>query len=493
MRSPRPDQWYALALVGIDAALLLLAFVISSALSSVSHPELLQAEVGTEQYTLIALAMISGLLVTLWLRQAYDRHHLLGGPDEYARVVSGCTYGTVLATTVSFVRAPLPPLSAAWLLTFWALSIMLLGAGRFTSRRVAYSLRRRGWFIRRVLILGSNDQGLAIAQQLHGSVEHGVHIVGFLDDYLHAGTRVAVTATNRRGAASNEFLILGQPREAAYLAAQFRCDLLIVVTAALSWESQQQLARLSGSDTAFEVRLAPTQYELTTAAVEAAPLEHIPLLRLQRARIVGMEAVVRAGIDFVLAGLLLVLAAPALVWLVVLARLRGIRPILTRRQVLGQGNRRVTLSVLHPSVTRQLLLRGVPALLAVLRGDLALVGPRPVRIDEQSLYEDWTALLMSVKPGLIGPWRLTDYRATPEEKVLADVLWVRNWTVWQHLFVLYQVLTRLLHARRARRQLVRWEVERAEMNDVVAVGQVGQSTADARNLAHVDRPVGLMG
>jgi hypothetical protein len=107
-------------------------------------------------------------------------------------------------------------------------------------------------------------------------------------------------------------------------------------------------------------------------------------------------------------------------------------------------------------VSDHVLLHGLPALVAVLRGELALVGPWPVPVEDRATYSRWAGLLLAVKPGLTGPWRLVPREASMVERVLADIWWVRNWTVWQHIFVLAKS-ARLLRPRDpSRSQVTRW-------------------------------------
>jgi lipopolysaccharide/colanic/teichoic acid biosynthesis glycosyltransferase len=296
-----------------------------------------------------------------------------------------------------------------------------------------------------------------------------VQVVGFLDDYLPPGTPVSAVGGGLagrlgRGRANQALTVLGHPREARALAAEYEADLLIVVTSALTWESQQALARLGGSDPRLEVRLAPTQYDLSTADVQPAPLNYVPLLHVSPGRVTGIEAFLKRGLDASLALLLLVAMAPALAWVVLCARRRGVRPLAPRRPVLGKGGRTVHLRVLNPAVSNRLLLRGAPALLDVLRGEVALVGPRPIPVEQYA--EDARArLLLDVKPGLTGPWRLAAADLAPGAHQFADVWWVRNWSLWQHLFVLFQSARAALASPRGGRRLERWGLARAAAGD----------------------------
>src|SRR5262249_14450626 len=153
--------------------------------------------------------VVPGLLLILWLRGAYAQEILLGGPDELARVTSACTYGVVLVVAASFLNGDGPMVSRGWLLIFWALAVLLQGAGRCLLRRIAAVQRRQGRFVRRVLIAGASDQGVALAQQIHGPAAKGIEVLGFLDDYLPIGTRVADDDD------AEHLQVLGHPRGAA--------------------------------------------------------------------------------------------------------------------------------------------------------------------------------------------------------------------------------------------------------------------------------------
>jgi lipopolysaccharide/colanic/teichoic acid biosynthesis glycosyltransferase len=457
MASHRALRVYIALLVAADACLLALAFVGAALLRQGVDVLPVQPQFAPEHYGLVAAAVIPGLLAIFWLRGAYQPRVLLGGPEEYACIAGGCTYGTLLVVGVSYVNGSLPVVSRGWLLCFWLLAIVLVGAGRFLLRRVAYALRRRGLFVRRVLVVGASDQGLAIAQQLHGPWRQGIEVIGLLDDYVGAGTRVAPWSPTGHVHGAAEFVVLGHPSDARWIAAEVGADLLIAIPAALSWESQQTIAQLAERPPrGLEVRLAPTHYDLCAAQLQPAPLGFVPLVQVHPARLVGVDAVLCRCADLVLAALLLGLLAPAVGCAVVRAWLRGARPLLTTERVLGQHGRPVTLWLLDVGVTERLVVRGAPALLAVLRGAVSLAGPRPVPLQDAERLGCWAGVLLSVKPGLTGPWRLVSARLSAEEQLLADVYWVRNWSIWQHLFMVAHSAVSLWNRARGDRVVQRW-------------------------------------
>lgn len=91
--------------------------------------------------------------------------------------------------------------------------------------------------------------------------------------------------------------------------------------------------------------------------------------------------------------------------------------------------------------TRTTSLDELPQLLNVLRGELSLVGPRPIVQDELRHYKKSGAVFLSVKPGLTGLWQVSgrsdlDY----EDRVTLDIFYVQNWNFWLDIKILYKTI-----------------------------------------------------
>lgn len=81
-------------------------------------------------------------------------------------------------------------------------------------------------------------------------------------------------------------------------------------------------------------------------------------------------------------------------------------------------------------ILRNTSLDELPQLINVLRGEMSLVGPRPIVEDELRRYGRYAALYMSVRPGLTGLWQVTrNSRTSYQRRVATDVLYVRNRTL----------------------------------------------------------------
>lgn len=107
-----------------------------------------------------------------------------------------------------------------------------------------------------------------------------------------------------------------------------------------------------------------------------------------------------------------------------------------------------------PRSTRigRLLRRGsldeLPQLLNVLRGEMSLVGPRPLVTEEDQLIEGPYRTRLQVNPGMTGPWQaLGPIRPSLREMVVIDCLYVENWTMWTDVKILFQTLAHVVRMR----------------------------------------------
>jgi len=94
---------------------------------------------------------------------------------------------------------------------------------------------------------------------------------------------------------------------------------------------------------------------------------------------------------------------------------------------------------------RKLSLDELPQIFNVIRGDMSIVGPRPVTEDELEYYGPAAQLYTSLRPGLTGPWQIGDRSdATYEVRVRQDVDYVRNWTIGTDIAITYKTAVMVL-------------------------------------------------
>ena len=283
-----------------------------------------------DEYVRSSLLSIPLWLLILGLHRLYDTRLLLEGLQEYFKVATACTYGLLALVLAAVFTSPGSALPArGWLLLAWVFSIAFISLARFVVRRIIVFVRGRGRFITRVLIIGANTHGQALANQFRTAPGARLEVVGFLDDFLPLGARVGEAA---RG---NALEVLGTPAMLHEVARRYDVREVIVVSTAVAWETFQNLMQQATAPSRFDILLSPGYYDILATSVEVSYRDFVPLLRVNKMRLTGFDALFKAALDFGLGLLAAIVLAPLALLLAVAIRLSTSEPILERHKVWG--------------------------------------------------------------------------------------------------------------------------------------------------------------
>jgi lipopolysaccharide/colanic/teichoic acid biosynthesis glycosyltransferase len=190
----------------------------------------------------------------------------------------------------------------------------------------------------------------------------------------------------------------------------------------------------------------------------------------------GVRSAFKRMLDICIAGLMIIALSPLMLLIMLLIKLDSSGPVLFRRRLLGylghefdmfkfrtmyqdsddlvvsQGPYQEEFSKIHklkndPRITRlgRILrkhsLDELPQLLNVLKGDMSLVGPRPIHADELEQYNGQVNLFHLVKPGMTGLWQVSGRSNLEyEERVRLDIYYVRHWSIQYDLRLLIRTI-----------------------------------------------------
>jgi exopolysaccharide biosynthesis polyprenyl glycosylphosphotransferase len=291
----------------------------------------------------------------------------------------------------------------------------------------------------------------------------GLDVVGF-----------CVTPADRARVADVADVPVAGLDDVASLAARLDADTIAVTSA--SETAAQYLRQLSWAleGTGIELLVAPGLIEVAGPRLHIRPFEGLPLLSVEQPRFEGWRRMIKGGVDRCLAGVALLVLAPALLGIAMAVRLTSAGPALYRQERVGINGRSFTMLKFRsmvvdadsrleaiqadnisdgllfklrndPRVTpvgrwlRRLSLDELPQLFNVLGGSMALVGPRPPLPGEVAKYDSSVSRRLLVKPGLTGLWQISGRSDLPwEEAVRLDLRYVENWSLALDLLILWK-------------------------------------------------------
>jgi len=225
-----------------------------------------------------------------------------------------------------------------------------------------------------------------------------------------------------------------------------------------------------------KVRIAPTTMELLTQRAEYVPGQGVPLFELRPPVFAGLDWATKRIFDLVVSGALIVFAAPFWAIIALAVKLDSPGPVLYRDRRIGLGEREFGMVKFRsmyvdaaqrqgaleeaneasgplfkikddPRVTRvgrvlrRYSLDELPQLLNVLRGEMSLVGPRPLPLRDFVQLEDWHRKRYLVLPGMTGLWQVSGrIELTFDDLVRLDFYYLENWSIWLDISILAKTL-----------------------------------------------------
>ncbi len=419
-------------------------------------------------YALLSVILPVGWTVVLAFHRAYDSRYLFVGTDEYQRVLRAGL--TMIATTAMVSYALDLSLSRGYLLTALPSVVLTCLVVRFGLRKRLHRARNRGWYMRRVLVLGHANAVADLTRLLRRERYHGLHVV-------------AACLPEKADWVDNvDVPVYGSFAEAPKAVAATCADTVVVLSCPeLDGVALRRLAwQLERHD--VDLIVASALMDVAGTRTTIRPVDGLPMLHVDHPRMTGTARFVKNVVDRLVALILLTLLAPLLLGLALLVRCTSPGPALFRQVRVGKDGREFVMfkyrtmyvdaeqrrdQLAHlnehdgvlfkirndPRVTRvgvwlrRYSLDELPQLINVLRGEMSLVGPRPPLPSEVAAYPEDMRRRFVVRPGITGLWQVSGRADLPwEETIRLDLRYVENWSLSLDLVILLRTLTAVWRA-----------------------------------------------
>jgi exopolysaccharide biosynthesis polyprenyl glycosylphosphotransferase len=340
-----------------------------------------------------------------------------------------------------------------------------LMAGRAAARRLSGEITPP----ERCLFIGPADEALRFREKIESDPATNAKLVAQID--LHNASPWAAPAVAEPSLA-----------DARELARQLEIQRVIIAPHAAAGSDMLDLMRTFGA-IGMRVSVIPAMFQVVGSAVEFDDVHGVAVLGVRTFSLSRSSRLIKRIFDIVGASVALVLLSPLFAVLALLVKLTSHGPVFFHQERVGRGGRSFELLKFRsmvadaeerkaelvdhnqaaegffkiaddPRITRvggvlrRSNLDELPQLLNVVRGEMSLVGPRPLIPQEDKRVVGWHRRRLELTPGITGHWQVLGSSRVPlDEMVAIDYLYVANWSLWNDLKLLLRTIPHVLTAR----------------------------------------------
>jgi exopolysaccharide biosynthesis polyprenyl glycosylphosphotransferase len=421
---------------------------------------------GQQQELVLGSALVAWVVIALWLG-VYEKldsgHPRIILSDTFRQ----CVYGAVWLVVFEYVLRL--ELSRPFLLLFSAYTWVLLLLFRLTAGRLVGVLRREFVAPHQVLIAGTGERALRLAQALESSSEYDVRLRGFLSEEDNPPAEIALASLYRVWPVSEFTTIL---REHVI-------DEIIFAVGSESLANLEEVFLICDEE-GVRTRVAVDFFPHVNSTVSLDRFGDTPLLTFSAAPYDEVQLLAKRAIDVVIAAAGLLVISPLMGLVAVLVRLTSPGPAIFRQVRCGLNGRlfvfykfrsmvenaedlkpqlehlntRDTVVFKIPGdprltpvgrVLRKFSIDEWPQLWNVLRGDMSLVGPRPAVPSEVDQYKCWQRRRLRMRPGLTCLWAISGRDNVDFETWMKmDMQYIDNWSLSLDWKILLQTIPRVI-------------------------------------------------
>ena len=389
---------------------------------------------------------------------------------EALDIIKASLLGTLVLALVALVGS-IDIIQVKLLVIFWIGATATSLIGRFIFRLVANSAGRRKTNLRKLLIVGVNQRSVSLATRIASNLHYRCQVDGFADETL-----------SQLPAFANSGFSLVSDLESLpdYLRRNAIDEVLVCLPVRSHYDDIQRICLLC-EDQGITVSTLPDLIPFNRFFSGVQRLGDQTLMTLSPHAIRGTEASFKRMLDIVISSALIILFTPLFLVVGFLVKVTSSGPMFFRQERLGLNKKRFTmfkfrsmvvdaeqqfsnveaLNEAHgpvfkikddPRITplgrflRKSSLDELPQLFNVLRGEMSLVGPRPLTVrDYEGFSEDWHRRRFSIRPGMTGLWQVSGRCELPfDQWMQLDMQYIDHWSIGMDFKLLLMTLPAVL-------------------------------------------------
>ena len=353
------------------------------------------------------------------------------------------------------------------LLTFFLLAVCSLISSRLVMRQGLQVIRRHGRNLRYVLVVGTNARAVQFVERFLARPELGYRLVGFVDDAW-------IGPLPSTGFAAN--LVSNLAGFRSYLRTQVVDEVVIALPIKSFYDREGELLDIC-QEQGVIVRVLSDLFHYSNAATEIGEVDASPIVSFYNIPPDGLQLAAKRAVDIVVSTFLIILFSPIMLAALILVKFESKGPAIFAQERIGLNKRYFRIYKFRsmvanaeklqanlearneaqgpvfkikddPRITRigrflrKTSIDELPQLFNVLKGDMSLVGPRPLPVrDYNGFNEDWQRRRFSVRPGVTCLWQVSGRsRISFDQWMHLDLEYIDHWSLWLDLKILARTI-----------------------------------------------------
>ncbi|MBF0531698.1 MAG: sugar transferase [Candidatus Omnitrophica bacterium] len=380
---------------------------------------------------------------------------------EIGQVIQAVIYAAITMLAVIFIfRFSEFPRSIFVIGTI--LNIIFLSLWRSLKRQFVMYLVSKGYNNFNAIIIGAGQVGMTLAQEIQNRPGLGIHLVGFLDDSRSEEAAVAGLPP-----------ILGKVADFPKYAHEEFVQQVFITT----YPDNRDFLRLlvQARDMGIAIRVVPQGFELISGELAKYTIGIVPILEYTDG-VRYKEHAAKRVFDVAAALILVAVLSPVLAATALWVKLSSPGPVFYFSPRYGRGGRKFGMMKFRtmvadadkqldkvlcqkdvdgpifkikndPRITtagaflRKYSIDELPQLFNVIKGDMSLVGPRPLLVEYFGKHDHLQVQRLGVRPGITGLWQIRGRSDVSSSRLMRWDLWyINNWSFWLDLNILWQTI-----------------------------------------------------
>ena len=475
----RNIKFYSLILIIIDTIVLLFAFSVAYIVRVHYDPRPLISNIHAYDYLysfvlIVPFWIIIFALLGLYRSSTYNRRLV-----EWAKITVGAFIGILLV--IGWQYASNENIFPARLVAVYSFVIatILIIVEREVFRFVRNYMFKCGRGINRVLLIGTSSVASDIAQNLANTAKSGYEII-------------AISGPKKIIPGKISALYYSSLEKALNSIVENKINMVIQTDLYESVEHNQKILEATQSNH-ISYNFIPGESEFYSGKNTIDVFLGYPMISVYQTPLVGWGAILKRFFDIIVSTILIIVLSPVFLILYIIKKIADPGPAfyISKRhsrfsepinlikfrsmdskygskdaaeefKEMGrhdlareyEKNRKVSGD---PRITkfgrflRETSLDELPQVFNVFKGDLSLVGPRPILPQESKLAHGRTSLLHSVKSGVTGIWQVSGRsQLSFDERIELELFYAQNWTFWLDVKILFKTVGVVLHKKGAK-------------------------------------------